>query len=75
MIEDFEEVKRRRDQVLALTADLTPADKQLVIDCIQEQGGMTVANYEAHLASLHADPSARAQIEDAQDAINQQLRQ
>jgi len=31
---DFEEVQRRRDQILALTGDMVDTDKQFIIECI-----------------------------------------
>jgi hypothetical protein len=31
---DFEEVQRRRDQILALTGDMAATDKQFIIECI-----------------------------------------
>lgn len=31
---DFEEVQRRRDQILGLTGDMADTDKQFIIECI-----------------------------------------
>lgn len=71
-IEDFEIVKERIDKILALTADLKVQDRQLIIESIFAQDNV---DYEAHVRALEADPEAKATIDAALSAINQQLRE
>lgn len=66
-IEDFEEVKRRRDQILVLTADLKVQDRQWVIDCIFEQ------NRPFEEPQPEPTASEQAQIDAARAVINERL--